>query len=106
LRATAARLRGILRHAAADAPRGFNVESLPGYDHGTGHAKPDESVAAIVDQTNSRLLWKAAGREILGKVWNPVARGRNTQSCRRQGARKQTFQHVILLCEFDVTISA
>jgi hypothetical protein len=80
LRAAAARLRGILRHAAADAPCGFNVESLPGYDHGTGHAKPDESVAAIVEQANSRLLWKAAGREILGKVRNRVARGRNTQS--------------------------
>jgi hypothetical protein len=80
LRAVAARLRSILRHAAADAPRGFNVESLPGYDHGTGHAKPDESVAAVVERTNSRFLWKAAGREILGKVWNRVARGRNNQS--------------------------
>ena len=80
MRAAAARLRGILRHAAADAPRGFNVESLPGDDHGTGHAKPDESVAAVVERTNSRFLWKAAGREILGKVWNRVARGRNTQS--------------------------
>lgn len=91
MRAVAAGLGGILRHAAVNAPRGFNVESLPGYDHGTGHAKPDESVAAVVERANSRLLRKAAGRKMLSKVWDRVARGRNTQSRRRQSARKHTL---------------
>ena len=79
-RAVAARLRGILCRAAGDAPCGVNIESLPGYDHVTGHAKPDESVAAIVERANSRLLWKATGWKILSKVWDRVARGCNTQS--------------------------
>jgi hypothetical protein len=91
LRAVAAGLRCILRHAAVNAPCGVNIESLAGYDHGTGHAKPDEAVAAVVEWANSRLLWKAAGRKIPSKVRDRVARGRNTQSSRRQGARKHTF---------------
>ncbi len=78
LRAVAALLRCIIRHAAVNAPRGFNVESLAGHDHETGHAKSDESIAAVVEWANSCCLRKTAGRKILSKVWDPVARGSNT----------------------------
>ena len=74
----AARPRYVIRQAAGNAPRGFNLESMARHDHGTGHAKPDESVAAVVEWARSCPLWKAAGRKVLSKVWNREARGSNT----------------------------
>ena len=103
LRGSGARVHGVIRRPAGNAPRRLDVRSLTGHDRRAGHSEPDETVAPIVPGAGGYLLREAARGKFLGKIRDRVARGGNAQSGSRQGARNSTLQHVTLLCEFVLT---